>query len=49
MTEQIKLDAIAGHESAIVTYATVIGDLMPLQRDKLADQLINQYLEEVKF
>jgi len=48
MTAQIKLDAIAGHESAIATYSQVIGDLMPMQRNGLIDTLINQYLETIK-
>ena len=45
---QIKQDQIAGHEAAIVIYTTVIGDLMPLQRDKFVDTLINQYLATIK-
>lgn len=48
MTEQIRLDAIAWHESAIATYSQVIGDLMPMQRNELIDALINQYLETIK-
>ena len=45
LIDQIKQDQIAGHEAAIAAYTTVIGDLMPLQRDKFVDTLINQYLE----
>ena len=48
MTAQIKLDAIAGHESAIATYTQVIGDLMPMQRNGLIETLINQYLETIE-
>lgn len=48
LIDQIKRDQIAGHEAAIATYTTVIGDLMPLQRDKFVDTLINQYLATIK-
>jgi hypothetical protein len=48
MLYEIKTNAIAGHEAAIATYATVIGDLAPYLRDRFARVLTRQYLETIK-
>jgi hypothetical protein len=43
MTEQIKLDAIAGHESAIANYNKAIAELQSQENHWFVDFLIVQY------